>query len=320
MSAMIRSRMPQKTKFAYTRSPEAVAHQPVPANARIALKASKPATRNMMTAAKVNMPGLRATVTPERCMGSVTPPGIGSLCCAIASLLSVFSLLRLRFVDRLLDFLRLCPYLLLHLLLGPPGRLLNSPLDRRLAHYYQSCVTLIEHLAYILEVRARHAPVQVADKCAGSRPYQPADQNRGREDHADSGPHRQASPATVLGGLLGFVYDLYLAFFVLGYDRGVVGAYEVLAVQLFERLKVGLRVVDALVVACVQKHRVVDHFGLPSPLPATRSAFSPFSPEPDESAPTGLDNPPLLSPALSLVDAMLFSWQEGFHPPMGCFP
>src|SRR5215203_2765840 len=83
MSAMSRSRMPQKTKFAYTRSPEAVAHQPVPAKARIALNASKPATINIMTAAKVNMPGLRVTAPPERSMGSLAPPGIGSLCCAI---------------------------------------------------------------------------------------------------------------------------------------------------------------------------------------------------------------------------------------------
>jgi len=47
MSAISKSTMPQTTKFAYTRSPEAVAHQPVPANAKIALKASKPATRNI---------------------------------------------------------------------------------------------------------------------------------------------------------------------------------------------------------------------------------------------------------------------------------
>src|SRR5215218_3081917 len=183
MSAMSRSRMPQKTRFAYTRSPEAVAHQPVPANARIALKASKPATTNMMTAAKVNMPGLRATAPAERSMGSVTPPGIGSLCCATPSLLSIFSLLRLRFADLLLDFLRLCPDLLVHLLVGPLVRFLNSPLDRRLAHYYQSRFTLVEQLAYLLEVRERHAPVQPADKGASSRPYQPADQDRGREDH-----------------------------------------------------------------------------------------------------------------------------------------
>src|SRR5215216_7734604 len=129
MSAMSRSRMPQKTRFAYTRSPEAVAHQPVPANARIALKASKPATTNMMTAAKVNMPGLRAIVPPERSMGSVTPPCIGSLCCAIPSLLSVFSLLRLRFVDRLFDFLPFRLDLLLYLLVGPLDRrpLLSKP-------------------------------------------------------------------------------------------------------------------------------------------------------------------------------------------------
>jgi hypothetical protein len=86
-----------------------------------------------MTAAKVNMPGLRASVPPERSMGSLTPPGIGSLCCAIPSLLSVYSLLRLRFADRLLDFLRFRPYLLLHLLLGPLDRrpLLTKPRHSR---------------------------------------------------------------------------------------------------------------------------------------------------------------------------------------------
>jgi len=55
------------------------------------------------------------------------PPGIGSLCCAISYLLSVFVPLMPRFVDRLLDLFRLCPYLLLHLLL----RALRLFLDRR---------------------------------------------------------------------------------------------------------------------------------------------------------------------------------------------
>ena len=38
------------------------------------------------------------------------------------------------------------------------------------------------------------------------------------------------------------------------------------------------------------------------------------------SAPTGLYNPPLPSPALPLVYAMLISWPEGFHHPTDCFP
>ena len=61
MSAMIESTMPQMRKFAYTRLPVSVTHQPVPANARSALKASKPATMNITTAAKVSIPGLCST-------------------------------------------------------------------------------------------------------------------------------------------------------------------------------------------------------------------------------------------------------------------
>jgi hypothetical protein len=38
---------------------------------------------NIMMAAKVTIPGLRATVAPERSMGSLIPPDTGSLCCAI---------------------------------------------------------------------------------------------------------------------------------------------------------------------------------------------------------------------------------------------
>jgi hypothetical protein len=45
-----------------------------------------------MMAAKVTIPGLRVTVAPERSIGSLTPPCIGSLCCAISSLLPVFGL------------------------------------------------------------------------------------------------------------------------------------------------------------------------------------------------------------------------------------
>src|SRR3712207_4463040 len=127
MIAMIRSRMPHKTRFAYTRLPVSVTHQPVPANASIPLRPSKPATRNITTAAKVSMPGLLATASPERLMGASTPPGIGSLCCAISSLLS-FASSRLRLVDGLLDLFSFCPDLLLHLPLGALRLLLAGPL------------------------------------------------------------------------------------------------------------------------------------------------------------------------------------------------
>src|SRR5215211_7126655 len=78
-SAMTESMMPQRTKFVYTRLPMSVTHHPVPANAKSAARASKPATMNITTAAKVSMPGLRVTSAP------LILPEIGSLCCAIAS-------------------------------------------------------------------------------------------------------------------------------------------------------------------------------------------------------------------------------------------
>ena len=41
------------------------------------------------------------------------------------------------------------------------------------ARYNRRRVTLVERLAYLLEVRVRHALVQkMTDKCASSRPYQ----------------------------------------------------------------------------------------------------------------------------------------------------
>jgi hypothetical protein len=62
-----------------------------------------------------------------------------------------------------------------------------------------------------------------------------------------------------LGGLLGLVYYLYLALLVLGDDGGVVGADQVLAVELFERPQICLGVVHVVVFARVQEHRVVTH-------------------------------------------------------------
>jgi hypothetical protein len=59
------------------------------------------------------------------------------------------------------------------------ARSVASPTARSIvARYYRSRFTLVEELAHLLEIRARHALVQVADKCASSRPYQPADQPR----------------------------------------------------------------------------------------------------------------------------------------------
>jgi hypothetical protein len=67
----------------------------------------------------------------------------------------------------------------------------------------------------------------------------------------------------VLGRLLDLVYYLYLAFLVLGENSGVVGAHDVLAVELLQLLEVSLGLVDALVFACVHEHRVVAHSSLP---------------------------------------------------------
>jgi hypothetical protein len=62
----------------------------------------------------------------------------------------------------------------------------------------------------------------------------------------------------MLGWLLYLVYDLDLAFLVLGEDGGVVGADELLAVEFLELLEVSLCFLDALVFACVEDLEVDD--------------------------------------------------------------
>src|SRR5215212_999061 len=124
------------------------------------------------------------------------------------------------------------PNFLLHLLLGVPSRLIHTPLDRRLSNHDQGRLALLEHLTYLLEVRVRHPSPQGADECSCSSSRQPANQDRGREDEADRGTDRQASPTAVLGWFLYLVYYLDLAFLVFGEDGGVVGAHEVLVVEL----------------------------------------------------------------------------------------
>src|SRR5215203_2425609 len=81
-----------------------------------------------------------------------------------------------------------------------------------------------------------------------------------------------ASPATMLGRFLYLVDDLDLAFFVLGDHGRVVGANDVLAVHLLQRLEVGLGVIDTLVLARVKEHRVVAHRALLSPSPSVHLA------------------------------------------------
>src|SRR5215203_6225918 len=212
MSAMIRSRTPQRTKFVYTRFPMSVS---LPASVR----------------------------------------------CAAPFPLSFLFLasLGLRFVDSLLHLPGVRPDLLLHLFLGAFGRLFDRPLDRRLPDNYQGCLAIIEHLPDLLEVRVGHPAPEVADERARPSTHQAADQDRRRKDHADRRAGSQASPATVLGRLLGLVYDLYLAFFVLGEDGRVVSAYDMLAVELLKLLAIGLGVVHVIVFARVQEHRVVAH-------------------------------------------------------------
>src|SRR5215210_1524784 len=234
-SAMTRSRMPQRTKFAYTRLPISVTHQPVPANARIALKTWKPATMNMMMAAKVTIPGLWiAPLVPTLfSIGLPIPPGMGSLCCAILAPLALYLVpWGLRCVDGSLHLPGVRSDLFLHLLLGAARRLVDRALDRRLSNDYQGGLAVLEHLPDLLEVRVGHPAPEVAYEGARPGTHQPADQERRREDHTDRSADRQTSPAAVLGRLLGLVYYLDFALARLREDRGVVGAHDVLAVEL----------------------------------------------------------------------------------------
>src|SRR5215212_1682202 len=153
MSAMIKSRMPQKTKFAYTRSPAEVTHQPVPVNARSALNASRPATTNIRTAAKVTIPGLlcvAALLLTGPSVGPPIPPETGSLCwSAIISPFSCVAPWGLRRVYGPLHLLGVCSNLLLHLLLGVLDRLIHTPLDRLISNHDQGRLALLEHLPYL---------------------------------------------------------------------------------------------------------------------------------------------------------------------------
>src|SRR5215211_4048474 len=162
-------------------------------------------------------------------------------------------------IDRSIHLPGVCPNLLLHVLLGTPGRLINSPLDRRLPNHDQGSLALLERLAYLLEVRAGHPALEVADERSCSSSHKSAYQHGGREDQADRSSDRQPSPTAVLGGLLYLVYYLYLAFFVLGEYCSVVGSHDVLTVEFLELLEVGLRVLHRVVFARVEEHRVVTH-------------------------------------------------------------
>src|SRR5215210_806745 len=262
ISATITSAMPQNMRLAYTRSPVEVTHQPVPMNAKSPVNASRPATMNITTAAKVTIPGLRVTVLApiEASAEAPMPPETGSLCCAIISpFLSRKLHRRLRRVDRPFHLPGVRPDLLLHLVLGALDRIFDRAFDRRLAHHYQGRLALVEHLADFPEVRVGHPAPEVADERTRSSTCQPADQDRRGEDQADRRADCQTRPATVLGRLLGLVDYLDLALFVLGEDGGVVGANEVLAVKIFEHLEIGLRVVHAIVFTSVYEHRVVTH-------------------------------------------------------------
>src|SRR5215211_9016485 len=88
-------------------------------------------------------------------------------------------------IDHSIHLPGVSPDLLLHILLGTPGRLINSPLDSRFPNHDQGSLALLERLADLLEVRVRHPAPEVADERSCSSPHQPADQDRRREDQAD---------------------------------------------------------------------------------------------------------------------------------------
>src|SRR5215211_1477902 len=162
-------------------------------------------------------------------------------------------------IDHSIHLPGVSPDLLLHILLGTPGRLINSPLDSRFPNHDQGSLALLERLAYLLEVRARHPTLEVPDECSCSCPHQPAHKNGRRKDQADRSADRQPSPASMLGGLLYLIYYLDLAFLVLGDHSSVVGSHDVLTVEFLERLQVGLGVLHRVVFARVEEHRVVTH-------------------------------------------------------------
>ena len=86
-----------------------------------------------------------------------------------------------------------------------------------------SGLAVVEQLAELHDVLARHAVPDVADHAAGEAADGHVDDQAGREEDADHGAHGYAGPGAVLRRLLVLV-DLDLAVLVLGDDGGVVGA------------------------------------------------------------------------------------------------
>src|SRR5215212_3616136 len=105
-------------------------------------------------------------------------------------------------IDRLIHLPGVRINLLLHLLLGAPGRLINRTLDCRLSNNNQARLALFERLAELVEVRAWYAALEVADQRSGSCPYQRGGQHSRREDQTQRRANSQPGPAAVLCWLL----------------------------------------------------------------------------------------------------------------------
>ena len=124
--------------------------------------------------------------------------------------------------------------------------LLEGLVELRLADDQQGRRALVEHLAELHDVLARHAVPEVADDAAREAADGDVDEQPRREEDAEDGACGYACPGAVLRRLLALVH-IHLAVRVLGDDGGVVRADHAGGVQLLDggvvELRVGLRVV-----------------------------------------------------------------------------
>ena len=136
-------------------------------------------------------------------------------------------------------------------------------------------------------------------------------------------------PSILVSGLVGAGAGAFIGHLHGGMSRSDLKEIgEMLAVELFERLEIGLSVVDAVVVACVQEHRVVAQFGLPFALFETPVAFLVIGPERHKFVSNDSGNPPLLCCTLVFMlratvssnATNVDSSREAFHPPVARFP
>ena len=101
---------------------------------------------------------------------------------------------------------------------------------------------------------------EVADGAADQPARGGADEDAGREEHAEHRADGDAAPGAVLRRLL-VLLDVDLAVLALGHDGDVVGADDLVLVELLDRLVVLVRVLGRVVGGDEQEHWLVGHDG-----------------------------------------------------------